>query len=208
MLLRFSRRSASPAPLAARCPERTVYLGSFSKILAPGLRLGYLVAPAAVFPKLLQAKQAADLHSPSFNQRVVAEVLKDGFLERHVPSIRARYQAQCKAMLEALEKTFGHSGDGGEHSLSWNRPAGGMFLWTRLPAGLNATELLPLAVAQGVAFVPGAAFYAQDPDPRSLRLSFVTPSVADIGRGVAALGKAIALAQDQATAHDGTLPCT
>jgi 2-aminoadipate transaminase len=77
-------------------------LGSFSKILAPGLRLGYLVAPPALYPKLLQAKQAADLHTPSFNQRVVAEVLKDGFIERHVPTIRALYKQQCEAMLAAL----------------------------------------------------------------------------------------------------------
>lgn len=189
---------APPPALSGRCPDRAVYLGSFSKILAPGLRLGYVVAPKSLYPKLLQAKQAADLHTPSFNQRVVAEVLKDDFLERHVPTIRARYAAQCQAMLGALEKNFGHSGtpaEAGEHSLSWNRPAGGMFLWTRLPAGLNAIDLLPIAVERGVAFVPGSAFFAQDPDPRSLRLSFVTPSVSEIERGVAALAQAIAQAR-------------
>ena len=188
---------APPPALAARHPDGTLYLGSFSKILAPGLRLGYVVAPRSIYAKLLQAKQAADLHTPSFNQRVVAEVLKDGFLERHVPTIRARYQAQCQAMLGALEKAFGHSGNGGENSLSWNRPAGGMFLWTRLPAGLNAIDLLPLAVEHNVAFVPGSAFYAAQPDPRSMRLSFVTPSVAEIERGVVALAQAIALAQER-----------
>ena len=83
--------TAPPPSLSARNPEGSVYLGSFSKILAPGLRLGYLVAPHALYPKLLQAKQAADLHTPSFNQRLVAEVLKDGFIERHVPTIRALY---------------------------------------------------------------------------------------------------------------------
>ena len=188
---------APPPALAARHPDGTLYLGSFSKILAPGLRLGYVVAPRSIYAKLLQAKQAADLHAPSFNQRVVAEVLKDGFLERHVPTIRARYQAQCQAMLGALEKAFGHSGNGGENSLSWNRPAGGMFLWTRLPAGLNAIDLLPLAVEHNVAFVPGSAFYAADPDPRSMRLSFVTPSVSEIERGVVALARAMALAQER-----------
>ena len=191
---------APPPALASRCPEQAVYLGSFSKILAPGLRLGYVVAPRSIYSKLLQAKQAADLHTPSFNQRVVAEVLKDGFLQRHVPTIRARYQAQCQAMLGALEKAFGHSGDGGNDSLSWNRPAGGMFLWTRLPAGLNAIDLLPLAVEHNVAFVPGSAFYAENPDPRSLRLSFVTPSVAEIERGVVALAQAIELARERAGA--------
>ncbi len=93
-----------PAPLTARNPEGCIYLGSFSKVLAPGLRLGYIVAPPSVYPKLLQAKQAADLHSPGYNQRVVAEVIKDGFLDRHVPTIRALYKAQCSAMLGALEK--------------------------------------------------------------------------------------------------------
>ncbi|TNF60810.1 MAG: PLP-dependent aminotransferase family protein, partial [Burkholderiales bacterium] len=88
-----------PGPLTARHPEGCIYLGSFSKVLAPGLRLGYVVAPPAIMPKLLQAKQAADLHSPSFNQRMVAEVLRDGFIDRHVPTIRALYKRQCEVML-------------------------------------------------------------------------------------------------------------
>lgn len=188
---------APPTALAARYPDGTLYLGSFSKILAPGLRLGYVVAPRSIYAKLLQAKQAADLHTSSFNQRVVAEVLKDGFLERHVPTIRARYQAQCQAMLGALEQAFGHTGQGGEHSLSWNRPAGGMFLWTQLPAGLNAVDLLPLAVEHHVAFVPGSAFFAAEPDQRSMRLSFVTPNVSEIERGVVALARVIAMAQER-----------
>ena len=188
---------APPAPsLSARHPEGSVYLGSFSKILAPGLRLGFLVAPKALYPKLLQAKQAADLHTPSFNQRIVAEVLKDGFIDRHVPTIRALYKAQCEAMLAALEREFGHTGHGGgDHSLQWNRPAGGMFLWTRLPAGLDAVKLLPKAVDHNVAFVPGSAFYADHADPRSMRLSFVTATVEQINTGVAALAQAIREAQ-------------
>ncbi|MEN9844275.1 MAG: 2-aminoadipate transaminase [Pseudomonadota bacterium] len=186
------------ASLASRCPDHAVYLGSFSKILAPGLRLGYMVAPKALYPKLLQAKQAADLHTPSFNQRVVAEVLKDGFIDRHVPTIRALYKSQCEAMLAALAREFGHDGHGGEagpETLSWNRPSGGMFLWTRLPEGLNAVDLLPQAVAHNVAFVPGAAFYASEPDPRSLRLSFVTATVEQINTGIAALAATVREAQ-------------
>ncbi len=186
------------ASLASRCPDHAVYLGSFSKILAPGLRLGYMVAPKAIYPKLLQAKQAADLHTPSFNQRVVAEVLKDGFIDRHVPTIRALYKSQCEAMLAALAREFGHDGHGGEagpETLSWNRPSGGMFLWTRLPEGLNAVDLLPQAVAHNVAFVPGAAFYASEPDPRSLRLSFVTATVEQINTGIAALAATVREAQ-------------
>jgi len=174
-----------PASLSSRHPEGSVYLGSFSKILAPGLRLGYLVAPRALYPKLLQAKQAADLHTPSFNQRVVAEVLKDGFIERHVPTIRALYKRQCEAMLAALEREMAGI------DFRWNRPSGGMFLWARLPEGVDAAKLLPRAVDKGVAFVPGAAFYASQADTRTLRLSFVTASVDQINTGIAALAQAI-----------------
>ncbi len=181
--------SAPPAPLTARNPDAGIYLGSFSKVLAPGLRLGYLVAPQAVYPKLLQAKQAADLHSPGFNQRVIAEVMKDGFLERHVPTIRALYKLQRDAMLEALKREMPIGEP--DSTLSWNKPAGGMFLWARLAKGMSAADLLPYAVEQGVAFVPGAPFYAGDADPRTLRLSFVNPSVEEIHRGVAALAVAI-----------------
>jgi len=181
-----------PPPLTARNPNGCIYLGSFSKVLAPGLRLGFLVAPEAVFPKLLQAKQAADLHSPGFNQRMIAEVMQDGFLERHIPTIRARYKQQRDAMLAALarEMVFGDENDP-DHRVTWNTPEGGMFLWARLPHGMDAVALLPKAVEKGVAFVPGLAFFADHPDPRSLRLSFVTPSVPEIERGVAALAAAV-----------------
>jgi 2-aminoadipate transaminase len=174
-----------PLPLSARNPEGCIYLGSFSKVLAPGLRLGFVVAPKAVFPKLLQAKQAADLHSPGFNQRMVAEVIKDGFLDRHVPTIRALYKSQCHAMLESLTAQMAGL------DVQWNSPDGGMFLWVRLPEGMNAIDLLPRAVDKGVAFVPGAAFYADEPDSRTLRLSFVTASVEQIRIGIAALAQAI-----------------
>jgi 2-aminoadipate transaminase len=176
---------APPAPLTARNPEGCIYLGSFSKVLAPGLRLGYVVAPKAIYPKLLQAKQAADLHTPSFNQRIVAEVLKDGFLARHVPTIRALYKQQRDAMLAALEREMAGLG------VTWNSPAGGMFLWARLPDGMSAIDLLPKAVERNVAFVPGAAFYADNADTRTLRLSFVTASAAQIDTAIAALAAAI-----------------
>ena len=173
-----------PPPLAARWPEGVLYLGSFSKVLTPGFRLGYLVAPPVLYPKLLQAKQAADLHTPGFNQRVVYEVIKNGFLDSHVPKIRARYSAQCEAMAAALQR---HLPPGCE----WQRPVGGMFFWLRLPAGLDALALLPKAVAAGIAFVPGAAFYAQAADPRTLRLSFVTLAPAMIAEGVAIFGRVL-----------------
>ncbi len=180
-----------PAPLTARNPDGCIYLGSFSKVLAPGLRLGFMVAPKAVYPKLLQAKQAADLHSPGFNQRMIAEVMKDGFLQRHVPTIRALYKSQRDAMLEALVEHFPDSHNQPDQSLTWNSPAGGMFLWARLPKDMSAVDLLPFAVDKGVAFVPGAPFYVDHGDPRTLRLSFVTPSVDEIHQGVAALALAI-----------------
>ncbi len=186
---------APPAPLTARNPEGGIYLGSFSKVLAPGLRMGFIVAPKAVYPKLLQAKQAADLHSPGFNQRLIYEVMQNGFLDRHVPTIRSLYKAQRDAMLEALAKHFpesqGPDSANADNTFTWNTPAGGMFLWARLPAGMNAVDLLPHAVDKGVAFVPGAPFYAGNADARSMRLSFVTPSVEEIHRGVAALAEAI-----------------
>ncbi|MDO9434215.1 PLP-dependent aminotransferase family protein [Hydrogenophaga sp.] len=174
-----------PLPLSARNPDGCIYLGSFSKVLAPGLRLGFIVAPPSVYPKLLQAKQAADLHSPGFNQRMVAEVVKDGFLDRHVPTIRALYKSQCAAMLACLQQ------DMAGMDVQWNSPDGGMFLWLRLPDGMSAIDLLPRAVDKGVAFVPGAAFFADAPDHRTLRLSFVTASVEQIRIGIGALAQAI-----------------
>ena len=176
---------APPKPLTARNPEGCIYMGSFSKVLAPGLRLGYVVAPRQMYPKLLQAKQAADLHTPSFNQRLVSEVIKNGFLDRHVPTIRQLYKEQCQAMVAALEQEMQGLG------VTWNRPDGGMFLWLRLPEGMSALQLLPRAVERNVAFVPGAAFYADQPDDRTLRLSFVTASQGQIRTAIAALAAAI-----------------
>jgi len=152
------------------------------------------VAPKAVYPKLLQAKQAADLHSPGFNQRMVSEVMKDGFLDRHVPTIRALYKRQRDAMLAALTREMKGL------DVQFNTPVGGMFLWVRLPEGLSAVELLPQAVERGVAFVPGAPFYAGASDPRTMRLSFVTASVSEIDTAIAALAATVreALAQRDA----------
>lgn len=176
--------AAPPPPLASQWPEGTVYLGSFSKVLAPGLRLGYVVAPDALGPKLLQAKQAADLHTPGFNQRVVYEVIRDGFLHDHVPAIRARYRAHRDAMHAALER---HLPPG----CQWKAPAGGMFFWVEGPPSLDAIALLPKAVEHGVAFVPGAAFYADHPRLNTLRLSFVTVPPVQIERGIELLAQTL-----------------
>ena len=184
-----------PPPLAARAGVGehggAIYLGSFSKVLAPGLRLGYVIAPKALYPKLLQAKQAADLHTPGFNQRVVYEVIKDGFLRDHVPTIRARYKAQRDAMRAALER---HLPPG----CRWQAPVGGMFFWVELPAGLDATALLPKAVDAGVAYVPGAPFFIDGGShANTLRLSFVTVPPERIAQGVAALGGVLAAALEE-----------
>ncbi|UUX97368.1 PLP-dependent aminotransferase family protein [Aquabacterium sp. J223] len=170
-----------PRPLAARCPGQVLYLGSFSKVLAPGLRLGYAVAPEPLFPKLLQAKQAADLHTPGFNQRVVHEIVRNGFLREHVPTIRARYKRQRDAMRESLQRYLAGLG------CRWVVPSGGMFFWVELPAGIDAMALLPQAVEAGVAFVPGAAFYSGTPRHHTLRLSFVTVTPERIATGIALL---------------------
>lgn len=185
---------APPAALSSYWPEGSIYLGSFSKVLTPGFRLGYIVAPTELYPKLLQAKQAADLHTPGFNQRVVHEVIKGGFLDEHVPKIRARYKANRDAMAAAL-RDFLPAG------CEWQKPEGGMFFWIRLPEGLDAMALLPRAVDAGIAYVPGAAFYAHQPDPRTLRLSFVTLTPDLITEGVEKLGRMLheALAQTAET---------
>jgi 2-aminoadipate transaminase len=173
-----------PPSLASRWPEGVLYLGSFSKVLAPGLRLGYIVAPPALYPKLLQAKQAADLHTPIFNQRVVYEVIRNGLLDTHVPKIRALYKRHRDAMQTSLAKHLGGVAQ-------WVTPVGGMFFWIELPAHIDAVALLPKAVDAGMAFVPGAAFYASAPRKNTLRLSFVTSPPEQIEAGVAALARVL-----------------
>ena len=177
-----------PPPLSASAGVGdgggAIYLGSFSKVLAPGLRLGYVVAPPALYPKLLQAKQAADLHTPGFNQRVVHEVIKNGFLHEHVPTIRARYKAQRDAMQAAL---LAHMPAG----CHWQAPVGGMFFWVDLPAHIDAAALLPRAVEAGMAYVPGNTFYPHGGHANTLRLSFVTVAPDLITQGVAALARVL-----------------
>jgi 2-aminoadipate transaminase len=163
-------------------PDNVVHMGSFSKVLAPGLRVGYLIAPPALHRKLVQAKQAADLHTPSFTQRIVHEAIKDGFLDDHIPTIRELYAQRCKTMLDAMEQHF-------PKDVSWNRPEGGMFIWVRLREGIDSMKLLDKAIAQNVAFVPGAPFFANEPQANTLRLSFVTVPDEKIHKGIAVLGE-------------------
>lgn len=181
-----------PAPIAASAPHQTVYLGSLSKVLAPGLRIGYVVTPPDEAPgalalraRLLQAKQASDLHTPGFNQRLVLQLLADGFdLDAHVVSVRQRYKAQRDAMAQALTR---HLPEG----CIWQIPQGGMFFWVQGPDGFDAAASLPDAVEQGVAYVPGSAFYvdATLASRQQMRLSFVTLSVAQIHDAVVRLAE-------------------
>lgn len=165
-------------------PEGVIYMGSFSKVLTPGIRLGYVVAPLPLARRLELAKQAADLHTSQLTQMVVHEVVKDGFLEQHIPSIRQLYGDQCQAMLATLETHF-------PAGVSWTRPQGGMFIWVTLPQHIDAMQLLDEAIANKVAFVPGAPFYANTPETNTLRLSFVTVPPERIREGVAILGQLI-----------------
>ncbi|MGZ3159925.1 MAG: aminotransferase-like domain-containing protein [Burkholderiaceae bacterium] len=166
-------------------PGGVIYMGSFSKVLTPGIRLGYVVAPVPLIRKLEQAKQAADLHTAQLTQMVVYEVIKDGFLKSHIPTIRKLYSDQCQAMLAALTEFF-------PATATWTKPEGGMFIWITLPKHIDSMKLLDEAIAQNVAFVPGAPFFANAPEHNTLRLSFVTVPPEKIREGVAKLGKLIA----------------
>jgi 2-aminoadipate transaminase len=175
-----------PMPkMVAMNPDGVIYMGSFSKVLTPGIRLGYVCAPLPLVRRLEMAKQAADLHTAQLTQMVVYEVVKDGFLDRHIPTIRTLYGNQCQAMLDAMAEHF-------PAEVSWTRPEGGMFIWVTLPKHINAMKLLDQALAARVAFVPGAPFYANEPQTNTLRLSFVTVPPERIREGVAILGKLIA----------------
>jgi 2-aminoadipate transaminase len=177
--------AGAPLPtMLSMAPDYIVHLGSFSKVLSPGLRVGYIIAPEELHFKLVQAKQATDLHTPSLTQRIVYEVIKDGFLDTHIPKIRELYRDQCAAMLAALGR---HMPAG----VTWNQPEGGMFVWVTLPGHIDTMKLLAQSVAQNVAFVPGAPFFANDAQHNMLRLSFVTVTPAKIDEGMAKLGALI-----------------
>ena len=177
--------NGAPAPKMLNMnPDGVIYMGSFSKVLTPGIRLGYVVAPLALARRLELAKQATDLHTAQLTQMVVYEVVKDGFLERHIPSIRELYGNQCQVMLQALQEHF-------PSEASWTKPEGGMFIWVTLPKQMDAMKLLDAALAENVAFVPGAPFYANNPASNTLRLSFVTVEPERIRAGIAILGKLI-----------------
>jgi 2-aminoadipate transaminase len=177
---------------AAGLPFRggVVYLSTLSKTLAPGLRIGWVVAPVDVIAKLVQIKQGSDLHTSTFAQMVAYETARAGFLDQHVRKIRSVYGERREAMLAALER---HMPEG----VTWTRPQGGLFLWITMPEGLDSAEVLREAVHEKVAFVPGRAFYTDGGGARSMRLNFsyCTPEVIDVG--VSRLGGVIAAAVEK-----------
>lgn len=177
--------NGEPAPKMLNMnPDGVIYMGSFSKVLTPGIRLGYVVAPLPLARRLELAKQATDLHTAQLTQMAVHEVVKDGFLERHIPTIRALYGNHCQVMLESMQAEF-------PEGVSWTRPEGGMFIWVTLPEHIDAMKLLEQALENKVAFVPGAPFYANHAAKNTLRLSFVTVPPERIRAGIAILGKLI-----------------
>ncbi|MFD9099253.1 PLP-dependent aminotransferase family protein [Streptomyces collinus] len=163
--------------------DRVVLLGSLSKVMAPGLRLGWLRAPAELRRACAVAKQAADLHTPTVNQLAAARYLN--VLDAHVARVRAVYGQRRDAMLAGLPGAL-------PEGSVWTRPEGGMFLWARLPEPYDTTALLPQVVRQDVAYVPGAPFYAADPDRSTLRLCFVTQTPDEIQEGLRRLGRGLA----------------
>ncbi|MDQ1017268.1 aminotransferase-like domain-containing protein [Streptomyces afghaniensis] len=161
--------------------DRTALLGSFSKVMAPGLRLGWLRAPGELRRACAVAKQAADLHTPTVNQLAAARYLADHDLDAHVRRVAGVYRERRDAMLAALPGAL-------PEGSVWSRPEGGMFLWARLPEPYDTTALLPQVVRHDVAYVPGAPFYAGTPDRTTLRLCFVTQTPKEIHEGLRRLG--------------------
>jgi 2-aminoadipate transaminase len=159
-----------------------IYLSTFSKLLAPGLRIAWAIGAESVIKRLVQAKQGADLHTSSFNQIAVYEVSQNDFIDKHVEVIRATYKERRDAMLEAMDELF-------PTEVKWTHPEGGMFLFVTLPKELNAIELFEKAVEKKVAYVPGAPFHANGGGENTMRLNFSFSDPDTIREGIARLGQ-------------------
>jgi 2-aminoadipate transaminase len=166
-----------------------LYLGTLSKTLAPGLRVGWIVAPEVVIHRLVQVKQGADLHTSTFCQMVAHEVARQGFLDRHVRDVRQVYGERRDAMLAALARHF-------PKGVTWTRPEGGLFLWATLPPPLVSAPLFDAALREKVAFVPGASFFPRGGGERTLRLNFSYCTPAVIEEGIARLGSVVGRQRD------------
>jgi 2-aminoadipate transaminase len=164
-----------------------IYLGSFSKLLGPGLRLGWVIAPAVVIRRMVQAKQGNDLHTSLYVQMAVHEAVRGGFLEQHIPRLQTVYRERRDVMLEALARCF-------PPEVNWTQPQGGLFLWATLPSALNIRELFEEALRHQVAFVPSTPFYADKIGPPAMRLNFSYPQPEQIEMGIERLGVVLARA--------------
>ena len=169
-----------PLPLAALCPERVIYLGSFSKVLAPGLRMAYVRAPQGFAAKLELAKEGADLSTSVLDQAIVSEALRSGLVDRRLPELRTFYDVRCQAMLGALSE-FAPRG------ARWTTPAGGFFILMELAKEVDTAKILPHAIESGVAFVPGQPFFVDGSGANTLRLAYSKETPEKIGEGVALL---------------------
>ncbi len=179
------RFDGTPTPsFGALAPENTILLGSFSKTVVPGFRLGWIAAPPAVMDRLIVAKQASDLHTNSFSQRVLARYLLDADPDAHIARIIAVYREQRDAMLRAIDGHF-------PGSVRRTRPQGGMFLWATLPEGASSLALFEKAAARKVVFVPGTPFYIGSDDAPTMRLNFSSVDAATIAEGIRRLGDAM-----------------
>ncbi len=169
-------------------PDHVVYVSTFSKIFAPGLRIGFCVAPTTIHHWLVIAKQGVDLHTSTYNQALAAEYLHGGYLARHLPSIIEIYRPKQIAMLAALDRYF-------PDEFTWSQPAGGMFLWVEGPAGLDCEQIYWQAVARKTAFVPGKFFFTNAGDGlATMRLNFTMADLPTIDRAVAVLGEVVTAA--------------
>lgn len=177
-----------PKSLRAFAPERTLRLGTMSKVLSPGLRLGYICGPKHVLQALQQLKTNMDLHTSTYTQLLTARVINAGLLETHLPNVRKLYREKAQVMLESLERHMPKHPE-----VSWTKPTGGMFIWLNLPKGLDSSDLLRRVLDSDVpvGFVPGEAFYSKDPEVNHCRLSFVTVPSQKIRAGVESLAKAL-----------------
>jgi len=162
-----------------------IYLSTFSKVLAPGLRVAWIVAPPDVIAKLVQLKQSTDLHTSTFTQMVIYEAARDGFIDDHVKLIRATYKERRDAMLAALRDFF-------PPDVSWTHPQGGLFLWITMPPGVDSSRLLDLALRQNVAFVPGEPFFPNGDSGSHMRLNFSNAQPEQIREGIRRLSIAVA----------------
>lgn len=179
-----------PSPLRAIDAE-VIYLGTFSKTLAPALRMGWMVAPGAIFPLLSNSKEAVDIMSDRFVQRAVTSTAANGWLDAHLNEARVFYRERRDVMLAALEREM-------PQGVNWTRPEGGFFLWVTLPAGTVADDVLRASLKRGVGFLPGSCFYPDCRPDNSFRLSYPTSSRENVDAGVHQIGLAIREVIDRA----------